>query len=568
MARLISYVRMSTSEQLKGISLERQRNLIADFASKNDFQEVIIYEDVGRSSFAEDEKQKELNKFFEELERDKFEKGDVFALENIDRLTRRGAIDALLKVNKIIQKGLKIAIISDKEQRILEEIDIYSIITLSIDASRANKESEVKSQKGLINWEHKRRLAATEKVAMTKRAPAWIDTEIFTIYDEEKKKEIKRRRYILNEEKAQTVRLIFDLFLNGNGSLKINKILNDRKIKPLNDNVEFWEPSRINKILKNPAVYGLYQPQKQGTGKRDLVDAGEPIEDYFPPVISKEIYEQCRLIAEKNLSERKGRKGENFTNVFTGLLKCEKCGSPVHLLNCGVDKRNKSQHALIYLICKKAKFTKQCSTKRMRYDAFEASIFRAVNEINLIEVLNENNPLNDLVKKQREIETAINKKNKLLENYEKSFLENDGNVPAFMISAAKKAEIEIKELEEQKREIQNEISSLNYYNANVENSIEDIKDNSSYEKRAKINLLFHEIIKSISIDLVEKYSVITFKNDITRIIEKNGFVINVDRVNKLEIVEEDTTTISAEIANNPKLLLEYFEKMRRDLSED
>ncbi|MCT7344191.1 hypothetical protein N5K55_36555 [Pseudomonas aeruginosa] len=53
---------------------------------------------------------------------------------------------------------------------------------------------------------------------MTKRAPAWIETEIFTIYDEEKKKEIKRRRYILNEEKAQTVRLIFDLFLNGNDS--------------------------------------------------------------------------------------------------------------------------------------------------------------------------------------------------------------------------------------------------------------------------------------------------------------------------------------------------------------
>jgi len=125
---------MSTSEQLKGISLERQRSLIADFASKNDFQEVVIFEDIGRSSFAEDENQKELNKFFEELERDKFEKGDVFALENIDRLTRRGAIDALLKVNKIIQKGLKIAIISDKEQRILEEIDIYSIITLSIDA--------------------------------------------------------------------------------------------------------------------------------------------------------------------------------------------------------------------------------------------------------------------------------------------------------------------------------------------------------------------------------------------------------------------------------------------------
>ncbi|USW96696.1 hypothetical protein NHF39_09005 [Pseudomonas proteolytica] len=47
---------------------------------------------------------KELTKFFEDLEKGKFQPGDVFALENIDRLTRRGPIDALMKVNAIISK--------------------------------------------------------------------------------------------------------------------------------------------------------------------------------------------------------------------------------------------------------------------------------------------------------------------------------------------------------------------------------------------------------------------------------------------------------------------------------
>lgn len=157
MARLISYLRMSTSEQLKGFSLERQRKLIADFAAKNglSLDESHSIEDIGRSSFSDDAEQKQLARFFEDLDAGKFSPGDVFALENIDRLTRRGAIDALLKVNTILSKGLKLAIISDREQRILEEIDVFSIITLSIDAARSHSESKNKSDKGLLNWEEK-----------------------------------------------------------------------------------------------------------------------------------------------------------------------------------------------------------------------------------------------------------------------------------------------------------------------------------------------------------------------------------------------------------------------------
>ncbi|WP_446939073.1 recombinase family protein, partial [Pseudomonas aeruginosa] len=220
MARLISYLRMSTSEQLRGFSLERQRKLIAEFAAKNGLsvEEENTLEDIGRSSFSDDAQQKELAKFFENLNAGKYEPGDVFALENIDRLTRRGPVDAILKVNQIISKGLKLAIISGNEQRIIEDVnDVFTIINLSIDASRANKESKNKSDKGLSNWQEKRNLAASQKIAMTAQAPAWLDTEIFYIFDEEKRKNIKRRKYVLNEEKAEAVRLIFDLYSSGNG---------------------------------------------------------------------------------------------------------------------------------------------------------------------------------------------------------------------------------------------------------------------------------------------------------------------------------------------------------------
>ncbi len=553
---------MSTSEQLRGFSLERQRKLIADFAAKNGLsvEEENTLEDIGRSSFSDDAQQKELAKFFENLNAGKYEPGDVFALENIDRLTRRGPIDALMKVNAIISKGLKLAIISDKEQRILEEIDVFSIITLSIDASRANKESQVKSEKGLFNWQEKRNLAASQKIAMTSQAPAWLDTEIFYIFDEEKKKNIKRRKYVLNEEKAETVRLIFDLYSSGNGALKIKNILNEREIKTFKG-APYWEPSIITKILKNPATFGLYQPKKQGTGKRDLIAAGEPINDYFPAVITRDLFEQCERIREGN-GTRKGRKGKLFTNLFTGLLTCSKCGGPVHLINPGIDKRNKVQKSIYYLVCKRAKFTKECTTKRVRYDDFEIALLKAIQEINLADILNENNPLEILIKKQRSKETEINKKKKLIENFQRQFLENDGDLPAFMISQAKEAEIFIKELEDQQREIASEIAQLNVYNSNVDNAIEELKEKPDYETRSKINLLFHEIIKNISIDTESQFYTVRFKNGVMRLISAAGFVLTTEEQTPADInailQSIEGPSIPREIATDAEKLIEYL----------
>lgn len=526
MARLISYLRMSTTEQVKGFSLERQRKLIADFAAKNglSLDESHAIEDIGRSSFSDDAEQKQLARFFVDLEAGKFSPGDVFALENIDRLTRRGPIDAILKVNTILSKGLKLAIISGNEQRIIEDVnDVFTIINLSIDASRSHNESKNKSNKGLSNWQEKRDLAASDGVAMTAQAPAWLDTETFDVFDEEIQKYKKRRRYVLNPEKAETVRLIFDLFQNGNGSLKIKNILNERKI-PTFKGVEYWEPSIISKILRNPATHGFYQPKKQGTGKRDLIPAGDPIHDYFPAIVTVETFEQCQRIALEN-NKRKGRKGKLFTNLFTGLLKCADCGEGVHLLNPGIDKRAKVPKSVNYIVCRKGKFTRECILKRLRYDDFEAVMLNAIQEINLADVLNENNPLEQLIKQIRAIETQIEKNQNLLANFQRSFVET-GDLPGFMIEAAKNAETSNKSLEIERIELQAQISQLNVYNANIENAIEELKNNGTYETRAKINLLLHEIIKTIIIDFELLDYAIIFKNGVKRFVN-DGIIQNV-----------------------------------------
>lgn len=526
MARLISYLRMSTTEQMKGFSLERQRKLIADFALRYglSLDESHSIEDIGRSSFSDDAEQRQLARFFTDLDAGKFSPGDVFALENIDRLTRRGPIDAILKVNTILSKGLKFAIISTNEQKIIDDInDVHTIINLSIDAKRSHSESENKSNKGLANWQLKRKLAASHGVAMTAQAPAWLDTESFYVMDESIGKPVKRRRYVLNPEKAETVKLIFDLYLSGNGSLKIKNILNERNITTFKG-AEYWEPSIISRMLRNPATFGFYQPQKQGTGKRDLIPAGEPIEGYFPAIVSRETFEQCQRIGLEN-NKRKGRKGKLFTNLFTGLLKCADCGEGVHLLNPGIDKRAKIPKSTNYIVCRKGKFTRNCILKRLRYDDFEAVMLKAIQEINLADVLNENNPLELLIKQSRAIETKIEKNKNLLENFRQSFRES-GNLPSFMIEEANNAETANKALEIEHSELQAQMSQLNVYNANIENAIEELKNNGTYETRAKINLVLHEIIKTIVIDFELVDYAITFKNGVKRFVN-DGIVQNV-----------------------------------------
>ena len=92
----------------------------------------------------------------------------------------------------------------------------------------------------------------------------------------------------------------------------------------------------------------------------------------------------------------------------------------------------------------------------------------------------------------------------MIENFQRQFIENDGDLPAFMISQAKEAEISIKELEDQQREIASEIAQLNIYNSNVDNAIDELKEKPDYETRSKINLLFTKSSKIFR--LIQKIS--------------------------------------------------------------
>ncbi|WP_218575115.1 MULTISPECIES: hypothetical protein, partial [unclassified Pseudomonas] len=106
--------------------------------------------------------------------------------------------------------------------------------------------------------------------------------------------------------------------------------------------------------------------------------------------------------------------------------------------------------------------------------------------------------------------------------------ERSGVALSFCRRRAKKAELEIKNLLVEKSQAEVEVSQLNIYNSNIDSAIEELKANGTYETRSKINLLFHEIIKSIVIDFELNDYAIMFKNGAKRFIN-DGIIQNVFR---------------------------------------
>ena len=141
---------------------------------------------------------------------------------------------------------------------------------------------------------------------------------------------------IINEEQAKTVRKIYDLFLNGEGSsdiktyLELNGYLTATGLKK-------WSASSIVRILRNPFYSGTvvyrksfipdYLEQKPKKNKGEVEQF--IIEGRHQPIVSKEEFEQVQKLLESHSVIKKGKRGHGCAapkSIWTKKLICE-CGS-------------------------------------------------------------------------------------------------------------------------------------------------------------------------------------------------------------------------------------------------
>ena len=143
--------------------------------------------------------------------------------------------------------------------------------------------------------------------------------------------------YVINEEQAETVKIIYDLYLNGLGEKKIMNELIRQHRKDGSGNVK-WSVSKINRILKRTTYKGIlaygqsYSNNYLEQKRVNNLDANTYIykEMDIPTIIPPEIWDKVQAIRESktNIAADKSRGiGRMKSNdIWLSKLRC-KCGS-------------------------------------------------------------------------------------------------------------------------------------------------------------------------------------------------------------------------------------------------
>ena len=142
--------------------------------------------------------------------------------------------------------------------------------------------------------------------------------------------------YAIIEEDAETVRMIFDLYVNQNmGVKKISNTLFERHRKNALGEVR-WDAGKVTRILDNKTYCGYICYHKSQcisflTHARKKIDKSNHIyvKGDFPAIVSEELWEKAQKIKDKNsmLLKDKIRTGKKpITDKWNRVMRCQ-CGA-------------------------------------------------------------------------------------------------------------------------------------------------------------------------------------------------------------------------------------------------
>lgn len=374
-----SYVRFSSMEQAKGDSERRQAMKFEAYCTRNGLTPATdSFTDRGRSGFKAEHLNDtgELRRFLRLVESGNIEPGSTLVVENLDRLGRLDVEEAFGVFSSILGSGIRIVTLGDGEgeREYAKGGGMVPLIISIIEMSRAHGESQRKAELVGAAFANKQELARRYMKPMGKTCPLWLKLkEGWRDYATD------GSAYEEIPERADIVRRIFRLAIEGYGKGVIAKKLNAECVPSFKNEVEKlkvkgldgWGASSVDKVLKNKAVFGEYQPMTvQGAPKGQRINAGDPIPNYFPAVISSDTFYEAQAAIDGRRTAKATKQSTKF-NIWQGIGRCERCGGAMHLVNKGIPPKGGS-----YLRCCNVR-KGQCKAKSVRLDHAEA-VFRGM----------------------------------------------------------------------------------------------------------------------------------------------------------------------------------------------
>lgn len=312
--KVCAYARVSTDSEEQLTSYSSQiKHYSEKIKSNPDWEFVGIYADEGLSG-TQVKNRTEFQRMIDDALNGKI---DMIIAKSISRFARN-TLDTLKYVRLLREHNVDVYF--EKENIHTLELDSEMFLTLYSAFAQAESESTSMNVKMGLN-------------AKMKRGEPVGNQNCYGYIWNEQIKELE-----INEEQAEVVRLIFDLYISGLGGRTIARKLNEKNITTYFG--KKWSQSSINRIIRNEKYVGdllgqKYYVESPITHKRSL-NYGEKeqyyVKDHHIGIISREKWNKAQEILKKRNSKQipDGRKHKTTYSLkydFSSKIVCGHCNS-------------------------------------------------------------------------------------------------------------------------------------------------------------------------------------------------------------------------------------------------
>lgn len=289
--QVVFYGRVSSEHEAQLAALENQKQWYEDQTKYHPNWTVLkSYIDRGITGT----QAKKRPAFMEMLNDAKYHKFDLIVTREVCRFARN-TVDTLVITRQLKEIGIEVYFVEDN----IWTMDGDGELRLTIMATLAQEESRKTSE----------RVRAGQKISRD-NGVLYGNGNILG-YDR------LGDTYVINEDQAETVRIIYDLYLKGNG---FNKIVNElvRLKRKDSSGLVRWDATKVSRILHN-ATYkgyqGYYKSYKNNhLDQKTIVNRDEEtylyVKGRFTPIISEEVWDKCKALRESKLTLRKTQEGK------------------------------------------------------------------------------------------------------------------------------------------------------------------------------------------------------------------------------------------------------------------
>jgi site-specific DNA recombinase len=386
--RTAGYARVSTDSDEQFTSYEAQIDYYTKFIkARDDWEFVTVYTDEGISAT-----NTKYRDGFNQMVQDALDgKIDLIVTKSVSRFARN-TVDSLTTVRKLKEHGTEVYF----EKENIFTFDSKGELLITIMSSLAQEESRSISEN--VTWGQRKRFA-DGKVSMPYKQ--------FLGYDKG-----EDGTPVINEEEADIVKLIYQLFLEGKTPAGICRYLDKQGILTPSGKQK-WSQTTVNSILSNEKYKGDALLQKRFTVdflmKTMKVNEGE-VPQYYVENSHEAIIDPTDWdIVQAEIARRKtlGR-AYSGNSVFSSRVVCGDCGS---FFGQKVWHSNDAYRKVIWRCNGKFKGEKKCTTPHLEIETIQQKFLFAYNQLMLSRegVISDCNQIRNLVSDCTALDAEIDK---------------------------------------------------------------------------------------------------------------------------------------------------------------